>query len=250
MLNLLLSGWTFYFRFPTIEIRKFKEPGILLGGIYQATVFYLLYLSLANILANNEAIFLSLILLSCLTGFFHEDGWADTFDAFGVPKFDRSEETIAHMDKARKDSRLGSFGVCALCFIWIFRYYASFHLQIDAVTFAFVILISRTISLYMSQLEAYRQKGNKRASSSSHLRDISRIHILWLLPLIAISIYLSTPWIAAYYLLAIVISFISLRVLSRRMEFLSGDLIGATIIISEIILGFCWGKNYLSYFIS
>src|SRR5690242_12778473 len=79
--------------------RYFPTVGLLVGGI--AVVAYQLSL---QIWPANLAILISMIATLVLTGALHEDGWADSCDAFGGGW--NREQVLAIM----KDSRLGSYG--------------------------------------------------------------------------------------------------------------------------------------------
>lgn len=81
----------------------FPVVGLVVGGLAAGT-----RLAAGEVLSAGAATVLALAVAVVVTGGLHEDGLADTADAFG-----------AHVDRARRleimrDSRLGTFGVLAL----------------------------------------------------------------------------------------------------------------------------------------
>lgn len=84
----------------------FPVVGILVGGL-GAGVFWGIHLLWAPL----TAIIAALAAIAWITGAFHEDGLADTFDGFGGGW--TTEDVLAIM----KDSRIGTFGVVGLVFV-------------------------------------------------------------------------------------------------------------------------------------
>ena len=85
--------------------------GALLGGVGVAA-----YLCLGAVLPRSVVMLLILSLWAFLTGALHEDGLADTFDAFGSQ---RSGEDVL---RVLKDSRVGSYGSLALILATLLRW--------------------------------------------------------------------------------------------------------------------------------
>ncbi len=83
--------------------RYFPVIGIVIGGIGALTYFLA-----AQILPATVAIALSMIATIVLTGAFHEDGFADSCDAFGGGW--RREQVLSIM----KDSRIGTYAAVGL----------------------------------------------------------------------------------------------------------------------------------------
>jgi adenosylcobinamide-GDP ribazoletransferase len=91
-------------------VRHFPLVGMVVGGVGAAVLFAALQVWPAWVAAV-----LALIATVALTGGFHEDGLADTFDALGgvVPR----DKALAIM----KDSRIGSYGALALVLSLLLR---------------------------------------------------------------------------------------------------------------------------------
>ena len=158
-LDFLRSGWSFYFRFPNTHTESFSPPSIYLGPVFQALVFLFFcefYYLTCSLLQLEEQLKYHLVAgalgLSCLTGFFHEDGLADTADGFGVPSFNKSPDRIEKIRVAMKDSRLGSYGVTALILLWLVRFEFLRAGSHEAVFFSYLIFCSRAAGLVSAGL--------------------------------------------------------------------------------------------------
>lgn len=84
-------------------VRHFPAVGLVVGGLGALVLW-----AAAHVLPASVAVALAMVATLVLTGAFHEDGLADTFDALG-----------GHVSRERaleimKDSRLGTYGTVAL----------------------------------------------------------------------------------------------------------------------------------------
>jgi adenosylcobinamide-GDP ribazoletransferase len=84
-------------------LRHFPAVGLVVGGVGAGVLW-----ALAHVFPAGLSVALAMVATLVLTGAFHEDGLADTFDALGgsVPR-ERALEIM-------KDSRLGTYGTVAL----------------------------------------------------------------------------------------------------------------------------------------
>jgi len=90
--------------------RYFPLVGIVVGGVGA-----LVLLAASNVLSVWAAVVISTAVTLFLTGAFHEDGLADTFDGIGATADrDRALEIM-------KDSRLGTFGALALTLVLMLK---------------------------------------------------------------------------------------------------------------------------------
>ena len=107
--------------------------GFLVGGI-SAFVFWIsnMYFS------DSISIVLSMITAILTTGAFHEDGLADTFDAFGGGW--TKEKKLEIM----KDSRIGTYGSVALILALLFKFVLLGEFTSEKIIF--VILVSHILS--------------------------------------------------------------------------------------------------------
>lgn len=112
--NLLLA-MSFFTRIPVGHRVTYSNDAMHRAGAYFGLVGWILA-ALASVLAwflmpllpATVTVFLVVVASVLLTGAFHEDGLADTADAFG------GGQNKDHKLVIMKDSRLGTYGVCAL----------------------------------------------------------------------------------------------------------------------------------------
>ncbi len=110
-----LLALSFFTRIPVGKYVAYSDEAMHDAGKYfaltgwlVALILYAFYSVLSLVFAPEISVFLMIALSLMLTGAFHEDGLADTADAFGGGR-DR-----AHKLTIMKDSLLGTYGVCAL----------------------------------------------------------------------------------------------------------------------------------------
>ena len=172
--DFLLSPWSFYFRWPVIRVQKFRPQAILWGPFFQTAVFafFCKALGFLNLGTQPFQFLTAAFLLSAFTGFFHEDGFADTADSLCVSKFNSSDEVLAKIQHAFKDPRLGTFGVSALLALWFYRYSATFLFRLSFYDLCFCYLVSRTTALTFGVVCARVSKAAKNARSSHLMNEM------------------------------------------------------------------------------
>ena len=244
----LASGWTFFFRWPIFQVSAdaFVPASLFLGPAFQAFAFALA--AGAALLLPSAPVglagFLGFVVLSAWSGFFHDDGFADTADSLGVSKFDDSDATLDRIHAAMKDSRLGTFGVSALILLWAFRGLSAFLWGIDWATLAVIVFVSRSAAFGAAWgVGRYIGAANARRSSHLMMGIGARLFLAFLVAtlglLAAVGAFVPglTPvrtgvWLGASGVLAVFF----LRVQVRRCQGLSGDLIGAAVCLCEIFI--------------
>ncbi len=142
--------------------RYFPLVGALVG-LVAAGVYWLAL----HVWPPSIAVLLSMAATLLLTGAFHEDGLADSFDAFGGGY--TREDTLRIMH----DSRIGTFGAIALIVALTLKWQALTSLSLSP-TFAVVITVvahsvSRLFAIaYLRTLDYVRSEG-KAKPVASHL---------------------------------------------------------------------------------
>jgi cobalamin synthase len=264
VLDYLISGWSFFFRWPVANARTFRPVGVFLGPLLQTFVFLFFSVIGYTLLAESQrhwAPAFGFVGLSMLTGFFHEDGLADTADSLGVSKFN-SHESLEKIHSTFKDPRLGTFGVSALVLFWAFRILAVGQGQISVFLWALVCLFSRTTSLGLGLVFSSRI-NLARSARSSHV--MSMVGFGFAMGMLAFSclfgtflcfllesltgfavttyaVHLGSATFLTHLwcvLLVWVAAGMLLHALVRRSEALNGDLLGALVCISEVFLTIC-----------
>lgn len=261
MLDYLISGWSFFFRWPVANAKTFRPSGVFLGPLLQTLVF--LFFSYVAVLLLGEgqrhwSPALGFVGLSMLTGFFHEDGLADTADSLGVSKFN-SNESLEKIHSTFKDPRLGTFGVSALVLFWAFRLVVVAQSRLSLVAWALVCLFSRVNSLGLGLLFSSRIDQARSARSSHVMQSVGfRYAAMMLLISCALGIFICFFLERAFelqafeaqvflssekiltgflcWLFAWIAGGLVLHSLVRRSEALNGDLLGALVCISEVFI--------------
>ena len=262
----LLSPWSFFFRWPVIRVRTFRPQALLLGPLYQAGVFTLAwwFLSFLNIGSQPFQMLVAAFFLAAFTGFFHEDGFADTADSLGVSKFNSSDEVLGKIQNAFKDPRLGTFGVSGLLLLWFYRYSATFLFRFSIYQMIFCYLVSRSAALLFGVICARVSKNASNARASHLMTEIGSAAALVsfvLMSAFAVGLWAWGTWqehslglpgtlaqlsghgvaLAAGTLCGGVLGG---AVLVKRSETLNGDILGAVACGSEIIAGLLFAKFF------
>lgn len=145
-LEVFFNGWVFLTRLPAPGWVRFNDANLrrsppyfpLIGALVGAAGAGVYYLT-AAVLPGPVAVLAAMLAPVWLTGGFHEDGLADSADAFG-----------GGYDKARilaimKDSRLGSFGALALFFVLAGKW-AALAENVHAPLFGLVLIAGHSLS--------------------------------------------------------------------------------------------------------
>lgn len=262
----VVSGWSFFFRWPVANAGTFRSAGVFLGPFLQLLVFLFFSLPLCFLLPSESlhwSVFSGWVGLSMMTGFFHEDGLADTADSLGVSKFD-SAHSLERIQSTFKDPRLGTFGVSALVLFWLFRYGSAAHGQMGLGAAALACLFSRAISLGLGLYFFQRLKHANTPRSSHVMQDVNVRDAGFCLGLAVIAgtmvcvltsggltapffpdgvnqdfMFVVLKLVGGVALAALVSGFLLKRLISRT-EALNGDMLGATVCVSEILITFCY----------
>ena len=223
--------------------RYFSLVGWLVGGVSVGVLL------LAQMLFSNSSgiatdgtlpitVLLGMIAAVLLTGALHEDGFADTCDGLGggwTP-----EERLQIM----KDSRIGTYGALGLVFLLLLKFFAL--LQIEAEILPWVWLagnaLSRFISISQLSFLAYVQDAAK--SKSGSMTEFSGIDLIvnatfGLLPLLFIGnqVWVALPIVA-------IVWWVLINYYKQKLGGVSGDTLGATQQLSEVVFYLCLAANF------
>lgn len=230
----LLLALGFLTRLPIPEIKNFTEEkfnhasryfpltGLLIGTIC-ATVFYLAQLFFSPLIAAIFSIIAGLV----LTGAFHEDGLADTFDGFGGAFSTNKKLSIM------KDSRIGTYGSVALWSALSLKVTLLIELNNPINTIIAAHVLSRAIAISLTSSLDYVQdtdtSKSKPLAKSLSATDSS------IITLTALSSLLLIP----YQALAVCITLLVIRQsciiwFRKQISGFTGDTLGACQQISEI----------------
>jgi adenosylcobinamide-GDP ribazoletransferase len=175
-----------------------------------------------------------LTFLALITGGLHEDGLADTADAFGGGWNREQILTIL------RDSRIGSFGALALVLSVLARFLLLSILPVNRFT-AFVVsahVLCRWTTLPLSYfLRPARENDGQGARIAQKISPVSFLTGTMLSFAIVFYLMRSEFWIPL--LAAVVIAALTGLYYFRRIGGVTGDCFGATNQITEIAVYFC-----------
>ena len=200
----------------TNAARWFSAVGLLVGGI-QLMVLGLAAMALPPLAAALLALTAGLL----LTGAFHEDGLADSFDGLG------GGYTPARVLDIMKDSRIGTFGAAALILALALQAVALAELVAWPATLLAAHAISRFAAVTLLATQAYvREDAQSRAKPLA--TRIGAGGLAWCGALAALPC-LFVPWrMAAAMLVAMLLVRLWWgHVCARRLGGYTGDLLGA-----------------------
>ena len=214
----------------TSALWAFPLVGLVIGACGGLIFLVATALSLPPLMAAVLAL-LGTVLLS---GGMHEDGLADMADGFGGGKDVESRIRIMH------DSRIGSYGVMALILANLARVGLLMATALHATGLTFVLLLALVYAaarfLPVLQLSIIPVSAHARLASLTGNGGIWRAFIglaIWAVPLIiAFGWQVAIPAATLACLLAVIIA----RMALRKVAGLTGDVMGATILLGEITI--------------
>lgn len=224
----------FFTRLPTPQFEGFRPEwlndaakwfpavGLVVGAISAAVMW-----GAAQVLPVPIAAGLALAAGAVVTGAFHEDGLADTFDALG-----------GHVDRAKalaimKDSRIGSYGALALVVVTGLRWVALAALPLAVAVpalFAAHALARGGATALMARLHYVRDEDGKSKPLAVALGagSLSVALVTAALPLAALSAWRPPTWPlwAAAALGVLAVHAFCARWYRRRLGGFTGDALG------------------------
>ena len=210
--------------------------GILIGAAAGSTLW------LANLIfALPIAILLSMATSIWITGAFHEDGFADFCDGFGGGW--TKEQILTIM----KDSRLGSYGAIGLFLILLLKFFALSEIEPTRLIIALIAghSLSRALAASLiythNYVQADAQSKVKPLAMSMTRGELTIVLIGGLAPLLIAwnftFLYAAVAALVAHWLMA--------RLFARRLGGYTGDCLGATQQVAEVIFYLVVGVRLL-----
>lgn len=233
----IFNALSFLTRIPCYDLADFTEKGFQksvkyysLVGLFIGLLAASIYILCKLILPESIAILISIIITIALTGAFHEDGLADTFDAFGATS--DKEKILSIM----KDSRLGTYGVIALISGLSLKYVMLANLS-ELLIIKSLILghsLSRYCAISVMFNNKYSRINDDSGKSSSVIKNLSKndlilLTLFGLLPFILFDL--------RYYLIIIpvlLVKFLLIRYFNKRIDGYTGDCLGTIQQLTEL----------------
>lgn len=241
-ITLFLTALMFYTRIPVPKnidhsselLNRSTKYFPLIGwivGFVASISFYLFNL----ILPLHLSVLLSMAATILLTGAFHEDGFADTCDAFGGGW---TKEKILEI---MKDSRIGTYGTVGLLLILLSKFFSITSISVYNVPFA--MFVAHSLSRYTATGMIYFSEY-ARADASSKTKPVGKsltfgdnliAFIFGITPLLVYS-YLFSYWYILITLTIVPTIFFLKRYFEKWIGGFTGDGLGATQQLSEVII--------------
>jgi len=173
-----------------------------------------------------------------MSGAMHEDGLADMADGFGGGRDTESKVRIMH------DSRIGSYGVLALILAVAMRIglYISLLAAFSGMTLVMFMAAVQATARFQPvlQLSAFRVSPHASLAQLTGRPGATRLAASALLCLVPLASLLGPVMAAVIALPGLAVGIYLGRLATRHVEGLTGDVMGATIILAEIIMLICW----------
>lgn len=238
-INYLFHALIFWTRIPVSKYVDFDKQilfrsrvlgpivGLIIGGS-GAIVFSIFQ----NHLGKDISILLAILITIILTGGLHEDGLADSIDAFGGGH--SKKDTLNIM----KDSRIGTFGSLALIFAFTITFVSLIQLPAFVIPsiLIFAHVTSRLATLPLMLFLTYVRHDTdfeKIMQEKSKYIDIKGVILISIFTL-TLSLWFFDFQGMWFLILTFLVSFLSGSYYKHHIGGMTGDCYGATIKITEI----------------
>ncbi|MBL4829245.1 MAG: adenosylcobinamide-GDP ribazoletransferase [Aliivibrio sp.] len=209
--------------------RYFSLIGLLVGAV-AALSFY----GSQRVFSDSVAIVISMIISLLLTGAFHEDGLADMADGIGGGM--TADKRLLIM----KDSRIGTYGAASLVLVLLFKFVLLSDLVFNLSFFCMSLLLAHGLSRAVAASLIFDMPYVSDIDTSKSKPLASRQSVLELLVLVTIGcvplLYFSITLTLCLVPVLLLYRQLFKRWLMKRIGGFTGDCLGATQQISEIII--------------
>ncbi|GIM28179.1 adenosylcobinamide-GDP ribazoletransferase [Clostridium polyendosporum] len=213
-------------------VRYFPLVGLIIG-CFDIIVYFLM----SKIFPTTIASVFMVLSHVFITGGLHMDGLGDTADGMFSG---RSRERILEI---MKDSRAGSFGVLAVVIALLFRFGAFQSLQVQATVLYRGALLSPIIARTLVSMLMYRRTyaREKEGLGDLFIGKISRKTFITVLIMgIILTLFIGGyKGAISFGVVALFVLWLG-RYVEKKIEGLTGDVLGASIELSEIIVLLCF----------
>lgn len=177
--------------------------------------------------------FVSLIVLYLLNGGLHLDGLADTADGF--LSYRDQEEILRIMH----DSTIGTYGVVALVFLFLGEYSVFSSTPIGAMNMAILMTSARMGVLF--SIHFFPSASSSKLGEFFKGKGNSKVYGLQWIVFLAFIFIFSEPGMLVYPVLAIIFAYGFSRLSVRKIGGVSGDIYGAVMELSFLLLLLIYG---------
>lgn len=170
----------------------------------------------------------------CVTGFFHEDAFADVCDAFGGWSPERRREIM-------RDSRVGSFGATGVAFLIVAKVAILGTIPGGWITVGAVVVLAHVVarwsSVVMIRVASYVDDPNSLTKPYAGQVTNGRLLFASLVPTIPLTVLVFGPLAAAAALMgSIAVVMLASRFFARWLGGITGDCLGAVNQVVEVLV--------------
>jgi len=241
--NLFLLALSFFSRLPMTKniqyspskMRRSSRYFPLVGWVL-AAILAVIYSITAPLIGTGPSICLLLIFSLLMTGALHEDGLADTFDGFFGGHTKQRKLTIM------KDSRIGTYGTCALVMALLSKFVllsalAEQNMLILGLLIAYPLSRAMAISL-VQDMQYVSNKIPSSASKSVPLAKPFHAPILMFVLISGVAACVFLPFLTVIYLLlACLLCRYWLRFwMTKHIDGYTGDCLGTAQQLQELLI--------------
>jgi len=212
----------------------FPVIGIIIGLI--AVLTYVV----GNLFFSTQiSVALSMVATILATGAFHEDGFADSCDGLGGGW--KADQVLTIM----KDSRIGTYGSVGLISILGLKFLVLYELAtISFTVLAFSLIAAHTVSRLLASLtiESHKyvqvsdqSKSKPITENSLSSPDLHASFFISAIPVLLLACVSPVPTLLAL-LLATIVAKLFARYSEKRIEGITGDILGAIQQLSELTI--------------
>lgn len=210
--------------------RYFPLAGLIIG-----TLCALVFIAATQLFSPTVSLAISMVFSLLLTGAFHEDGLADSADAFGGGW--QQEDVL----KIMKDSRLGTYGVAALTSSLALKFLTLNEMTSTQVCLALITghTLSRALSVsYLYDLNYVQDIDSSKSKPLATQMDKASLTLA-----LAIGISPALFWLGLKFIIVLVVlAFVRMMwgsYLLKRINGYTGDTLGAAQQLFEISFYLC-----------
>ena len=241
-IKIFFTALMFYTRIPCPKFGDFDEELLnkatryfpLIGWIVAGGAVLTIYL-LHFILPLSVCVILSLAVTVLMTGSFHEDGFADSCDGFG------GGWTKTRILDIMKDSRVGTYAVVGLILLFLLKISATVELlQHDFIFGLKTIFLAHVLSRFTTETLIFTHEYS-REDATSKVKPLAKklsgknlfISLLFTLPAFLL---FQNAWVFAVFIPVYLMKMYLARYFSKWIDGYTGDCLGATQQITEVII--------------
>lgn len=214
------------------SFKFFPLVGALIG-----IITYLVYHILTLLLPHNISMVITIFVYHIINGGLHLDGFADLFDAYFGSKKNRER-----FKEILKDSRVGVMGVFGLIFYFSILFFALLNIKLD---FQFFVALGMYGRLAIVIITFLSNPLFEEGLGSYFVKNLTFKELYVALITSFIVILFMGKLFTFLYFLIIFWAYLFRSFSNHYLGGVSGDIMGAGCIFTEIIFVLCW-RSFLS----